>query len=242
MFKYSLDKKKEVTDTRGNKIIDLTKSIFARKSGTIKDYKIVRMSDVYEMRPDLVSQAMYETDEFTEFILKFAGISNPFTLSEDDVLLIPNDAQAEGMMAANAGDDDTDNTKSAGTMAQIRQFFKFVNTEYRSDSTSYDNLKNMKIPSGVIDTTQITQGEVPYISDDGRTAVTIRNGRVYFGEDSGMNIASVPGGGDQSTPTVTGAVQSILNNALTQLSDSNCLYNGMTLADFFRGNVVNKIS
>ena len=148
------------------------------------------------MRPDLVSQAMYETDEFTEFILKFAGISNPFTLSEDDVLLIPNDAQAEGMMAANAGYDDTDNTKSAGTMAQIRQFFKFVNTEYRSDSTSYDNLKNMKIPSGVIDTTQITQGEVPYISDDGRTAVTIRNGRVYFGEDTGMNIASVPGGGD----------------------------------------------
>ena len=156
MFKYTLDKKKEVTDSRGNRIIDLTKSIFARKSGTIKDYKIVRMSDVYEMRPDLVSQAMYETDEFAEFILKFAGISNPFTLSEDDVLLIPNDSQAEGMMAANSGEDESEETKSAGTMAQIRQFFKFVNTEYRSDSTSYDNLKKMKIPSGVIDTSRIT--------------------------------------------------------------------------------------
>jgi hypothetical protein len=185
---------------------------------------------------------MYDTDEFTEFILKFAGISNPFTLSEDDVLLIPNDSQAEGMMAANSGEDESEETKSAGTMAQIRQFFKFVNTEYRSDSTSYDNLKKMKIPSGVIDTSRITQGEVPYISDDGRYAVTVRNGRVYFGEDTGMSIASTPGGGDKSTPTPTGAVQSILNNALTQLSDSNCLYNGMTLADFFRGNVVNKIS
>ena len=29
-----------------------------------------------------------------------------------------------------------------------------------------------------------------YISEDGRTAVTIRNGKVYFGEDSGLNIAS----------------------------------------------------
>ena len=105
-----------------------------------------------------------------------------------------------------------------------------------------NNLKKMKIPSGVIDTSRITQGEVPYISDDGRYAVTVRNGRVYFGEDTGMSIASTPGGGDKSTPTPTGAVQSILNNALTQLSDSNCLYNGMTLADFFRGNVVNKIS
>jgi hypothetical protein len=55
MFKYTLDNKKEVTDSRGNKIIDLTRSIFARKSGSIKDYKVVRMSEVYHMRPDLVS-------------------------------------------------------------------------------------------------------------------------------------------------------------------------------------------
>ena len=50
------------------------------------------MSDVYHMRPDLVSQMMYDTEDFTEFVLKFAGISNPFTLDDDDVLLIPNDS------------------------------------------------------------------------------------------------------------------------------------------------------
>jgi hypothetical protein len=97
-------------------------------------------------------------------------------------------------------------------------------------------LKATKIPSGVIDTTAQQELEPPYISEDGRTAVTIRNGRVYFGEDSGMQIAS-QGAGAQN---VTRSVQNILNNALTSLSDSNCLYNGMTLADWFRGNVVNK--
>jgi hypothetical protein len=32
---------------------------------------------------------------------------------------------------------------------------------------------------------------VPYISEDGTTAVTIRNGRMYFGEDSGLNTATI---------------------------------------------------
>lgn len=197
------------------------------------------------MRPDLVSQVMYNTDDYTEFVLKFAGISNPFTLDDDDVLLIPNDAQAVGMMADNNSGTISEDGISSGTMAQIRNFFKFVNTEYQPDRSSYDRLKNMKIPSGVIDTTQQEELEPPYISEDGKTAVTIRNGRVYFGEDSGMQIASAAEAGQQTGSSniagnVTRSVQSILNNALTQLSDSNCLYNGMTLADWFRGNVVNK--
>ena len=94
MFEYTLDRKEEVTDARGNRIIDLTKSIFSRNTGEIQDYRVVRMTDVYQMRPDLISQYMYGTDEYTEFILKFAGISNPFTLDEDDILLIPNVTQA----------------------------------------------------------------------------------------------------------------------------------------------------
>lgn len=151
----------------------------------------MRMSDVYHMRPDLVSQMMYDTDDYTEFVLKFAGISNPFTLDDDDVLLIPNDSQAVGMMADNKNEmNGAADGVSSGTMAQIRNFFKFVNTEYQSDRSSYDRLKATKIPSGVIDTTAQQELEPPYISEDGKTAVTIRNGRVYFGEDSGMQIAS----------------------------------------------------
>lgn len=142
------------------------------------------------MRPDLVSQMMYDTDEYAEFVLKFAGISNPFSLDDDDVLLIPNDMQAIGMMADNqSGSEDAEGMVSSGTMAQIRNFFKFVNHEYQPDRTSYDRLKNTNIPSGVISPTP--ENETPvYIGEDGKTAVTIRGGRVYFGEDSGMNIAS----------------------------------------------------
>ena len=139
MFNYTLDKKQEVTDYRGNKIIDLTQGIFSRSSGQIKDYEVIHMDEVFQMRPDLVSQAMYNTDEYTEFILKFAGISNPFTLDKDDTLLVPNITQAKGMMEYE-NRDVLDDDNGAGRIAQIRNVFKFVNTEYKSDSTSYDNL------------------------------------------------------------------------------------------------------
>lgn len=232
MFKYTIDEKKQITDYKGNQIVDLCKNVFS-KGAQIRDYKIVRMSDMFHMRPDLVSQAMYNDDQFAEFILKFSGISNPFTLDDDDVLMIPNEEQAVGMMAANneneAGND------SDGVIAQIQNFYKFVNQEYKSDKTSYDNLKNKDIPSGVL-SPETTSGSymVPYISEDGRTAVTIRNGRMYFGEDTGLNIATQSNG--LNNDATTKSVQSILNDAMTSLSDKNCIYNGTSLADFIRSN------
>ena len=233
MFNYTIDQKPEVTDARGNRIIDLTKSIFARNATPVSDYEVVHMSDVYEMRPDLVSQAMYGTDTYTEFILKFAGISNPFTLYEDDILLIPNQNQAEGMMADNnSGDKATSDAETR--MAEIRNFYKFVNTEYKPDKTSYDNLKNTVIPSGVIKPSERTEYMVPYISEDGRTAITIRNNRVYFGEDSGMKSASQAAADLSAKEGVTKSVRSLLEQTQTALSDTNCLYNGMYTTDFFR--------
>lgn len=234
MFNYTIDSKEEITDYKGNTILNLAKSIFSRNAGAIKDYDVIKINDKYHMRPDLVSYAMYETDDYTEFILKFAGISNPFTLNDDDVLLIPNDAQAEGMMAVNNDEDETD--AKSGVIAQIRNYYKFVNQEYKSDSTSYDNLAKKDIPSGIIDTTKTKDYIVPYISEDGRTAVTVRNGRMYFGEDSGVTSAN---NATSTTDGITKSVQSIINNTITELSNTNCIYNGTSLADFVRANYGN---
>lgn len=210
MFEYTIDRKPEVTDRRGNKILDLTKGIFSKSASQISDYEVVHMSDVYEMRPDLVSQVMYGTDAYAEFILKFAGISNPFTLYEDDILLIPNVNQATGMMAYN-NDEGDQSADTAAKMAEIRNFYKFVNTEYKPNRTSYDNLKNTVIPSGVIKTDEQPQDYlVPYISEDGRTAITIRNNRVYFGEDSGMKSASQAAADLSAKEGVTKSVRSLL--------------------------------
>jgi len=65
---------------------------------------------------------------------------------------------------------------------QVKLYYKFTNTDFKSSSASYDALAAKKIPSGILDPTDNTGSfTVPYISDDGMTAVTIKNGRMYFG-------------------------------------------------------------
>lgn len=240
MFTYTIDKKPTIKDRNGNILIDFIQPLFKKNSVGVQDYMVRRIdSEKYAMRPDLVSFAMYGSDEYTEYILKFSGISNPFTLCGDDVLKIPNNNEAYGMMAVNSPADDKSSLNSKE--AVIRNSFKYHDPElnaYTKDGQSYRDLKNKKIPSGIIDAGKITNKTgrimVPYISEDGKTAVTIRNGYVYFGEDSGLNIAGQ--NTVQQATNITSAIQSAIDNTVTKLSDSNCLYNGTNLADFVRSN------
>jgi hypothetical protein len=48
------------------------------------------MSSYAVMRPDLVAISEYGNVDYTEYILKFTGICNPFALDDDDILMIPN--------------------------------------------------------------------------------------------------------------------------------------------------------
>lgn len=243
MFVYTIDKKPEITDSKGNTIVDFIKPLFNNESTGVADYQIMRVdAEKYQMRPDLISMAMYGDIDEAEYILKFSGISNPFSLDKDDILKIPNDQEVYGMMAVNTSDEDTTNT--VDTAAEIRHNFKYYDPElnpYNKDGQSYRDLENKKIPSGIIDKGKIVNKTgnimVPYISEDGRTAVTIRNGKVYFGEDSGLNIASSEK--ISQVANITSTIQNAINNTMTKLSDSNCLYNGSNLADFVRTNFNN---
>lgn len=242
MFTYTIDNKPTITDRNGNTIVDFVQPLFNKNSTGVADYMVRKVnSEKYQMRPDLVSFAMYGDIDKAEYILKFTGISNPFSLDKDDVLKIPNDAEAYGMMAVNNPSEEVNTTSIE---AQIRNNFKYHDSnlnKYDKDGSSYKELENKKMPSGIIDKNKIQNSTgnimVPYISEDGRTSVTIRNGKVYFGEDSGLTIAS----SDTITQTanITSAIQNAINNTITKLSDSNCLYNGTNLADFVRSNFNN---
>ena len=239
MFTYTIDKKPDIRDPKGNIIKNFATSLFNKNSTGISDYLVRRVdSEKYAMRPDLISFAMYGKDLFAEYILKFSGISNPFSLYDEDVLKIPNEQMVYGMMAVNHPEEEV---SDGNNLAQIRNSFKYYDPSlnmYTKDGQSYRDLKNMKIPSGIIDAGKIQNKTgsimVPYISEDGRTAVTIRNGYVYFGEDTGLNIAGQDG--VINAANITTAIQKAINSTATKLSDTNCLYNGTNLADFVRAN------
>ena len=137
MFQYSLDSKPIIIDRNGNQIVDLCKSMFTRNAGQIESYTVRKMTNFYEMRPDLVANAEYGNTESAEFILKFSGISNPFTLSNEDILMIPNEGEAISKTTQVEADHEENDVREQ----QVRNFYKYVNQDYKSDSTSYDKLK-----------------------------------------------------------------------------------------------------
>ena len=52
--------------------------------------EFIRVIDDYVARPDLISLAVYGTDQYADIICKINGISNPFELNAGMILLIPN--------------------------------------------------------------------------------------------------------------------------------------------------------
>lgn len=142
----------------------------------------MRLSETFEMRPDKVAFQTYGNVEYTEMILKYSAISNPFTLDKDDVLMIPSDSEVYSQLAQDVEDEKDKQTKEN----QIKNLFKFKNN-FKSDKSSYDQLEKLKVGSGVIEHPQDGDYSVPYISEDGTASITFRNGRMYFGEDSGIS-------------------------------------------------------
>lgn len=220
MFQNTIDGKQHITDQEGNEIVDLTTSIFKNSATGIDTYNTIRMIDYFQMRPDKVAINEYKSDEGTEFILKYSGISNPFSLKDDDILIIPNMEQATAQM--------TDYTEEQNTTkeSQVKLYYKYTNTDFKSDSTSYDKLANKTIKSGVLDPTETGSFTVPYISDDGETAITIRNGRMYFGDYKAVNDTTV----DTDS-----------QSKLQTLLDSKCLTQGMSLTDFVKASTISSI-
>ncbi len=175
MFPSSIDKKPLFKKPDQQIIRDLTQTMFDFNSNSYVDYTAYKIPSEYEMRPDLISQAVYNNIVYAEFILKYNGISNPFTIDKDDVILIPNLESAK------------ENVKLQGTLTdkdesnEIRKSYKYIDPTKKPDRdkdlTSFENRKLKKIQDGALP---------PNISD-GTEQITYRNGRVFFGEGIGQS-------------------------------------------------------
>lgn len=164
MFANSIDGKPLFTRPDGDVLVDLTQTMIDLSKEVNLSYSPFKVPKDYAMRPDLISKAVYNTTSYAEIILKFNGISNPFTINEGDIILVPNlDAANEKMVSATVG--------TQTEVEKIRNSYKYIDpTKIPSKSTelqSYDQ-RQFVLP--------------PNIAEDGTTQITQRNGRVYFGE------------------------------------------------------------
>jgi hypothetical protein len=168
MFVNSLDKKPVFTRPDGTVIKDLTYSMFDINSNGNVNWNIYKVPKEYEMRPDLIAGAVYNNTLYAEYILKFNGISNPFTIKEGDIILVPTLNSMSAVLAKPTGTD-VDGAKA------IRNSYKYIDPMKipRTDN----NFQDRQIVSGAI-----SGALPPNIATEGESQITYRNGRIYFGK------------------------------------------------------------
>jgi hypothetical protein len=170
MFLNSLDKKPLLKKEDGTIIRDLTQSMFTFKINNYISYQAYRVPAEYVMRPDLISQSVYNNTIHAEFILKYNGIGNAFTIAPGDIILIPDlNTAKDNIRKEGEGADSPEN--------KIRLSYKYI-----------DPTKAPKKDKNAIafDDRNIKEGALPpNIAEEGAKQIIHRNGRVYFGEGIG---------------------------------------------------------
>lgn len=174
MFLNSLDKKPLFKRDDGTIVRDLTKSMFDFSSNNYTSFNAFKVSRDYIMRPDLISQAVYNNTLYAEFILKYNGISNPFSIQEGDVILIPNLESAKKNVRTQGSSVDDPSKK-------LRDAYKYIDPtkipKKDADETKFSERNLSKT---------IQEGALPpNIAQEGVSQIVERNGRVYFGEGIG---------------------------------------------------------
>lgn len=100
----------------------------------IKDsMEVVVVNKYYIARPDLISLAVYGSDEYGDFICKFNGISNPFELNEDMILYIPSISDINNILSK-SGEGACELIKSDSSIKRKVNIYTKKKTDARSPS------------------------------------------------------------------------------------------------------------
>lgn len=171
MFINSLDTKELFERPDGMKVKDLTQTMFELKNRNYTAFNVYRVPKDYVMRPDLISQAVYNNTLYAEIILKFNGISNPFSINEGDIILIPELSSAKNKIKESGGGSGTTQAD------KIRNTYKYLDPlkipKKGEELKKFDERQIVDAPNGSLP---------PNLAEEGTSQLTYRGGRVYFGE------------------------------------------------------------
>jgi len=159
---------KPVFRKNGQNIIDLTaQSLKYKDSAIVIDAVLV--DENMAMRPDLISYVAYGIVSNWDLILKFNGISNPFSIDVGQILLIPDLAYMNSQIQNES------KLKQAADNVRNQYIDESKKSKIDPKKIIYDQMvKNI--------TNQISKYNLPpNIAEPGRTEITIQDGKIYLG-------------------------------------------------------------
>ena len=163
MFSRSLDRKKTYIFD-GIEVVDLSESIFDPKKAMTQICTPYKVSKELEMRPDLISKYLYGSTDYTEMLLKYSLINNPFSIERGDLIF----AASLSNIYNPVKDTEMDTT---GAFDAVKNYHKYIDKNKVPDKAGSDNVtqKIEKSPSEA------------NISKKGDSGLTVKNGKIYFG-------------------------------------------------------------
>lgn len=76
--------------TAGDVVVDLIRRSVSFLGVRGRSGQLFVVPEEGQMRPDLVAHSFYSDTKYSDAILKYNGVSNPFSLDQGDILRIPN--------------------------------------------------------------------------------------------------------------------------------------------------------
>ena len=235
MFKNSIDNKTAYTNRDGIDMLDLSDSIFGT-SNSVVTCSFYKVRKNMEMRPDLMSIAAYGEDTYTEMIIKYSQIDNPFAIEEGDVIAVPT--------LNSIYDDVKDIYVSKDTKEGydlVKNYHKYIdkskvpNKVGAEESTAYDNsiksandnsLRDITNPTNNNETAQGGEPVEGNLANNGQSGIFLKNGRLYFGP----NVSTKP----SDVSDIEG-----VNTADSELVD--CARNNVTIGQFLNATLKNSL-
>lgn len=158
--------KNTFTKPNGDTIADLTSATFDYEKGNGLSDGYIRVNEEERMRPDLISVRMYSDQKYYEALLKYNGISNPFSIDLNDILLVPPFKNLESMMVG------PKTVTDVGAQQKATNESKLLNPKTVKDKKRLEALKD-----------KVKEIVPPNVNTTGNKNVKVRDGKVIFGED-----------------------------------------------------------
>lgn len=161
-----LKAKRLFTKENGETLVDLISSTFSFERGQGPSPGFIRVGEFEAMRPDLVSNRIYSSQQYYEPLLKYNGISNPFSLATGEILLAPPFRTIDEMIISPRTIVEKGIERTAGNDSKI------VIPKTVKDKKRLDELRNT-----------VKEVVPPNVNLSSNKNVKVRDGRVIFGED-----------------------------------------------------------
>jgi hypothetical protein len=167
--------RKRIIRRLGADLTDLISSTFRFPQETPGTGGAILINEFENMRPDLIADRVYGKIQLWDVLLKYNGISNPFSIQSDDILYGPAGSALDAMYTSPREITERD-------QRQENRVSPFLDPKTKKDK---DRLDNLKKKAGVV--------LPPNINKPGDKNVKVKDGRVIFGEDvTGVNKKNCP--------------------------------------------------